>query len=257
MDTEHCVDRTKEEQTMRKPSPSILLLALLTLTTAVSAAACGSVITGGGTSGNSGAGGATSGNSSASGGGGNGPSDKCPDLGVPDDGSPCLTEGAMCAYADTCCAESTECHGGKWVKHTTTFPPPPLIELKGPAISFLASQLPSPGDGVDPNTLTVRIGDIQPMCTDLAANPPCGNHWFVTYDLPPAMQQAGAYDLANLKGGFDLSAECSGSGIRGGSLGTGTITIQHVDAQGVDFTLDGSFYEFGYVKDTFHAPRCP
>jgi hypothetical protein len=137
------------------------------------------------------------------------------------------------------------------------------------AIAMLQSEVPEPGagggtsgssggggPGPDPNALHIYVGDVPIDCA-APYELDCGNHWTVSFILPPALQQPGTYSLEALNATsfvtLDGSPECGGGG---GSFWDGQVQITSIDATGVSGTFIGtSTFDFDANGD-FSAVRC-
>jgi hypothetical protein len=137
------------------------------------------------------------------------------------------------------------------------------------AIAMLYSELPdysgsgvgttaaAGGDPIDPNTLFVFIGEQPQLCEDPHAAMSCGDHWRVTVALPPAFQQPGMYDLAQLNGFFTVTGPGAGDDCWwGGGTFEGWIEIVSIDEGAVTGSLFNTpTYDFDANGD-FVASRC-
>ena len=142
------------------------------------------------------------------------------------------------------------------------------------AIALLWSQLPGvdPGEGgtvastgsgpsIDPNTLVVVIGGQSVACSDPYLLD-CGAEWFVSLNIPPAMQAIGTYPLDDTgvngfasETGDGVGPECS---FGGGTFWGGTLTITSIDAVQVTGTLQNTDSYWSFDADgAFTALRCP
>jgi len=138
------------------------------------------------------------------------------------------------------------------------------------AIAILESEIPDIGVGgagegstgvggsnIDPNTLHVFLSDLPVACQNPYDGPPCGNHWSVSFMLPPGMQHPGTYPMeaVNAYAGitFDGSPECGGGG---GSFWDGEVQITSIDATGVSATFVGTSTMDFDANGSFTAVRC-
>lgn len=145
---------------------------------------------------------------------------------------------------------------------------PPGVEAN--AIAMLYGQIPwsDPGSGTGTttsgggpvaDTLVVWIGG-QPIACAAPFGLDCGSQWYISFDLPPEMQQPGTYSLADLNGfasetGPGGGEECWAGG---GTYWDGTVTIDSIDGSAVVGTVNptASYWEFD-ATGPFVAVRCP
>jgi hypothetical protein len=145
---------------------------------------------------------------------------------------------------------------------------PPGVEAN--AIAMLYGQIPwsdpgsgtgttSGGGGPSADTLSVWIGG-QPIACAAPFGLDCGSQWYVSFDLPPELQQPGTYALSDLNGfasetGPDGGDECWAGG---GSYWDGTVTIDSIDGTAVTGTVNptADYWEFD-ASGPFVAVRCP
>jgi hypothetical protein len=138
------------------------------------------------------------------------------------------------------------------------------------AIAMLESEVPEPGSGgndtgssstggpgPDPNALRIFVSDVPVACTDPYDGPPCGNHWQVSFSLPPAMQQPGTYSMEAIGASFfatlDGNRECAAGG---GSFWDGQVEVTSIDSTGVSGTFIGTSTLDFDANGSFTAPRC-
>lgn len=115
------------------------------------------------------------------------------------------------------------------------------------------------GGGPSADTLVVWIGG-QPIACAEPFGLDCGSQWYISFDLPPELQQPGTYSLAELNGfasetGPDGGAECWAGG---GTYWDGTVTIDSIDGTSVVGSVSPSadYWEFD-PSGPFVAVRCP